>query len=164
MMTDSNHRSEIRHTRLDSTNTESSLSIDSSMIRVSDSIRIGLPPLTRTEEKSLANEMIMQLPGDVSFSMAEQWIHHRVGEIVHDNYSQRILSNQINTEWFYDYLLRNPRVPVHFHHWFSSFPTALPVNDQLLEIKKWELGLISRSMMSSSFPTTPPSSSSSSSN
>lgn len=127
---------------------------------ITDSIRIGIPPLTRTEEKSLANEMIMQLPSDVTSSMAEQWTHHRACEIVFDNYSQRLLSNQISPEWFYDFLLRNPRVPMHFHVWFSSFPSHLPTTDQLLEIKKWELGLISRSISTSSFPTTPPSSSS----
>ena len=156
-----------RTPRLDSTNTESIASNESDFSpfinahpRAAESARVGLPTLTRTEEKALAQELISQLPADASFNIGEQWARRRACEIVHDNYSQRLLPTQIVLEWFYDYLLRNPRVPIHFQSWFSGIKNILPTSDHLLEIKVWELGLVTRSMLSSSFIPTPPSSSS----
>ena len=153
--------------RLDSTNTESIASNESdfssfpnTLPRMAESTRLGVPPLTRTEEKALAQELISKLPADASFNMGEQWARRRACEIVHDNYSQRYFPNHISSEWFYDYLLRNPRVPIHFQSWFSAVKGNLPTSDHLIEIKVWELGLVTRSMLSSSFITTPPSSSS----
>jgi len=152
--------------RLDSTNTESTLSNESessplsiSIPKINESLRLGIPPLTRTEEKSLANELMNQLPTDVSFIIAEQMARRRVCEIVFDNYSHKLLSINISSEWFYDFLLRNPRVPIHFQSWFSSVKSTLPASDQLIDIKIWELGLITRSVLPSSSISTSSSSS-----
>ena len=109
-------------------------------------MRFSQPPLTRTEEKSLANELIKQFSTDVSMIYAEQWTRQRVCQIIHDNYSQTVSSQQINAEWFYDFLLRNPRVPIHFQSWFSSVQPQLPSSDQLIDIKIWQLGLVTRSI------------------
>ena len=87
---------------------------------------------------------------DISFSLAEQMARHRVCEIIYDNYSQRVLLENLSSEWFYDFLLRHPRVPLHFQSWFSSIPSSLPTTDQIIDIKIWELGLITRSTSSSS--------------
>ena len=104
--------------------------------------------MTRTEEKSLANELIQQLSIDVSLSTAEHIARQRLCEIVYDNYSCRIPLSNIPMDWFYDFLLRNPRVPVHFQSWFSLVPSALPISDQLMDIKIWQLGLVTRSIRS----------------
>jgi len=100
-----------------------------------------------------------QLPTDVSFTIAEQMARRRVCEIVFDNYSHKLLSTNISSEWFYDFLLRNPRVPIHFQSWFSSVKSTLPASDQLIDIKIWELGLITRSVLPSSSISTSSSSS-----
>ena len=92
--------------------------ISVSMPKVPESIRLGIPPLTRTEEKSLAQELITQLPADASLSMGEQWAHRRACEIVRDNISHHITPMNITIEWFCDFLLRHPRVPIHFQSWF----------------------------------------------
>ncbi|CAF3466320.1 unnamed protein product [Rotaria socialis] len=145
--------------RLDSTNTESVISnesessstssslLNTSIPKIIESIRLGIPPLTRTEEKSVANELISQLSTDISFTIGEHMARRRACEIVFDNYSHRILCENIATEWFYDFLLRNPRVPIHFQTWFSSVKSTLPSSDQLIEIKIWELGLVTRSIV-----------------
>ena len=154
--------------RLDSNNTDSIVSTESELSsfnipmppRLAEPTRAGLPPLTRTEEKSLANELISQLPIDTPLSVGEQMVRRRACEIVQDNYSQKFLPGHIASDWFYDFLLRNPRVPIHFHAWFSSVKATLPASDQLVDIKVWELGLVTRSTMSSSFISTSPSSSS----
>jgi len=111
---------------------------------------LGLPPLTRTEEKSLANELIIQLPADASFSLAEQIARRRACEIVMDNYSHRLLPTNVASEWFYDFLLRNPRLPIHFQSWFSSVKPTIPSSDQIIDIKIWQLGLVTRSIIPSS--------------
>jgi hypothetical protein len=143
--------------RLDSTNNESIISNESestslsiSIPKITESIRLGLPPLTRTEEKSIANELITQLPADASLIMAEQLARRRACDIVMDNYSQQLSSVNIISEWFYDFLLRNPRVPIHFQTWFSSVKSTMPSSDLLIDIKLWELGLITRSIIPSS--------------
>jgi hypothetical protein len=115
-----------------------------------ESIRLGLPPLTRTEEKSLANELITRLPADASLTMAEQMARRRACEIVRDNYSHQLSSFNITSEWFYDFLLRNPCIPIHFQSWFSSMKATIPSSDLLIDIKMWELGLITRSIIPSS--------------
>ncbi|CAF2649596.1 unnamed protein product [Rotaria sp. Silwood2] len=156
--------------RLDSTNTESVISNESessssssslniSIPKIIESIRLGIPPLTRTEEKSLANELITQLLADASSTAGEQMARRRACDIVFDNYSHKLLSENISTEWFYDFLLRNPRVPIHFQSWFSSVKSILPLSDQLIDIKIWELGLVTRSIISSSSISTSSSSS-----
>lgn len=125
-----------------------------SLPKIAESVRLGVPPLTRTEEKSLANELITQLPSDASFTMGEQMARRRACEIVFDNYSHRFLCENISFEWFYDFMLRNPRVPIHFQTWFSSVKSTLPSSDQLIEIKIWELGLVTRSVVPSSSMST----------
>ena len=125
----------------------SSLSL--SLAKMNESIPLNIPPLTRTEEKSLANELIHHLSIDVSLQTGEQLARQRLCEIVYDNYSHQILSGKISSEWFYDFLLRNPRVPIHFQSWFSSVSSILPSSDHLIDIKIWQLGLITRSIRSS---------------
>ncbi|CAF1366455.1 unnamed protein product [Adineta steineri] len=159
-------RTEVLTKYSDSINTESSISNESessnlniSIPKIIETIRSDIPPLTRTEEKSLANELISQLPADVPLLVGEQMIRRRVCEIVFDNYSQKLSVGNISSEWFYDFLLRNPRIPIHFQTWFSSVKSILPLSDQLIDIKLWELGLITRSVISSSSISTSSSSS-----
>lgn len=121
-----------------------------SLPEVPESIRLGIPPLTRTEEKSLAHDLITQLPADASLTMGEQWARRRASEIVQDNYAHIIMPTNISTEWFYDFLLRNPRIPIHFQSWFSNVKSTMPISDQLLDIKMWELKLVTRSIIPSS--------------
>ncbi|CAF3828803.1 unnamed protein product [Adineta steineri] len=159
-------RTEVLTKYPDSINTESSISNESessnlniSVPKIIETIRSDIPPLTRTEEKSLANELISQLPADAPLLVGEQMIRRRVCEIVFDNYSQKLTLGNISSEWFYDFLLRNPRIPIHFQTWFSSVKSTLPLSDQLIDIKLWELGLITRSVISSSSISTSSSSS-----
>ncbi|CAF2847545.1 unnamed protein product [Rotaria sp. Silwood2] len=147
--------------RLDSTNNNCILSneLENSSLnlpipKVMESIRLGLPPLTRTEEKSLTNELITQLPADASLTIAEQMARRRASEIVMDNYAHQFSSMNITPEWFYDFLLRNPRVPIHFQTWFSSIKATIPSSDQVMDIKIWELGLVTRSIIPSSSVST----------
>jgi hypothetical protein len=113
--------------------------------RVISSIVLGLPPLTRTEEKSLACELIAQLPINSSFAAGEKWAQQRACEIIRDNYSHTIMPIQISNEWFYDFLLRNPRLPIHFRGWFAMSDSSLPSSEHLIDIKMWELKLIAHS-------------------
>ncbi|CAF0720659.1 unnamed protein product [Adineta ricciae] len=122
--------------------------------KLAESIHPGTLTLTRTEEKSLANEIIARLPADVSLAVGEQTARQRVCEIIFDNYAQNVPLENISTDWFYDFLLRNPRVPINFQSWFFSVQSTLPNSDQLIDIKAWELGLITRSFLSSSLVST----------
>lgn len=120
-----------------------------SRVTVNESLRPGILSLTRTEERSLANQLIGRLPIDTSVIFAEQWACHRAREIMMDNYSHQFSSIEITSDWFYDFLLRNPRIPIHFQNWFGSVKATLPISDILIDIKIWELGLITRSILPS---------------
>lgn len=120
-----------------------------SRTNINESLRPGILSLTRTEERSLANELISQLPTDTSVIFAEQWTCRRAREIMMDNYSHQFPSIEINPDWFYDFLLRNPRVPIHFQNWFGSVKAIVPTSDILIDIKIWELGLVTRSILPS---------------
>jgi hypothetical protein len=74
----------------------------------------------------------------------------RACEIVMDNYSHQFSPINIISEWFYDFLLRNPRVPIHFQSWFSSMKSTIPSSELLIDVKMWELGLVTRSIIPSS--------------
>ncbi|CAF3494672.1 unnamed protein product, partial [Rotaria sp. Silwood2] len=87
-------------------------------------------------------------------TIAEQMARRRASEIVMDNYAHQFSSMNITPEWFYDFLLRNPRVPIHFQTWFSSIKATIPSSDQLIDIKIWELGLVTRSIIPSSSVST----------
>ena len=112
MIASGTRRSQGTGQRLDSNNTDSIVSTESELSsfniplppRLAESTRAGLPPLTRTEEKSLANELISQLPIDTPLSIGEQMVRRRACEIVQDNYSQKFLPGHIASDWFYDFL------------------------------------------------------------
>ena len=144
--------------RIESTCDEGEKSVDldglSTFSKVIQSIRLGLPPLTRTEEKALAHELINQLANDVSLLVAEQIARRRASEIVIDNYSHHLSPMNISSEWFYDFLLRNPRLAIHFQSWFRSVKSTMPSSDHLIDIKMWELRLITRAVLPSSSTST----------
>lgn len=153
-MEDAVPRSESANSECNISNESKSSNAASQIPKLAESIHLGTPTLTRTEEKSLANELIAQLPTDTSFAVGEQTARQRVCEIIFDNYAQKIPMDNISPDWFYDFLLRNPRVPINFQSWFSSVQSTLPRSDQLIDIKMWELGLITRSFLSSSSVST----------
>ncbi|CAF1396258.1 unnamed protein product [Adineta ricciae] len=153
-MEDTAPSSESSNTEFNMSNESKSPDAASQIPKLPKSIHLDTPTLTRTEEKSLANEMIARLPADVSLAVGEQTARQRVCEIIFDNYAQKIPLENISPDWFYDFLLRNPRVPINFQSWFFSVQSALPHSDQLIDIKTWELGLITRSFLSSSLVST----------
>ena len=118
--------------------------------KLNEYLRPSVLSLTRTEERSLANELITLLPVDISLMLAEQWACRRAREIMMDNYSHQFSTIEIAPDWFYDFLLRNPRVPIHFQSWFGSVKPTIPTTEVLVDIKIWELGLITRSVFPSS--------------
>ena len=120
-----------------------------SRANINESLRPGVLSLTRTEERSLANQLIGQLPIDTSLIFAEQWTCRRARQIMMDNYSHQFSSIEILPDWFYDFLLRNPRIPIHFQNWFGSVKSTVPISDILIDIKIWELGLVTRSILPS---------------
>lgn len=154
-LTDQNEDEAKRSNSSHSNTSDSSLTLSASMTKISDTSQFNNPFLTRTEEKSLANEFFYQFPIDISVQMAEEIARRRFCEIIFDNYSCRILPETIPFDWFYDFLLRNPRLPIHFQSWFSSIPLTLPATDQMVDIKIWELGLVTRSTLSLSSSSSP---------
>ena len=47
-------------------------------------------------------------------------------------------------EYFYDFLLRHPRVAIHFKQWFRACKSFPPTTGCPIDTKVWSLGMIVR--------------------
>lgn len=50
----------------------------------------------------------------------------------------------ISPEYFYDYLLRYPRVALHYHNWFSKCKPIPPTTGSSIDTKVWSLTMMVR--------------------
>lgn len=50
----------------------------------------------------------------------------------------------ISPEYFYDYLLRYPRVALHFPNWFSNCKPTPPSTGSSIDTKVWSLSMMVR--------------------
>ena len=47
-------------------------------------------------------------------------------------------------EYFYDFLLRHPRIAMHFSHWFMKCKPMPPTTGDPIDMKVWTLGMMVR--------------------
>ena len=50
----------------------------------------------------------------------------------------------VSSEYFYDYLLRYPRVALHYSNWFSTCKPSPPSTGSPIDMKMWSLAMIVR--------------------
>jgi hypothetical protein len=50
----------------------------------------------------------------------------------------------ISSEYFYDFLLRHPRIAIHYQNWFSRCKPVLPTTARSIDTKIWTLSMIIR--------------------
>jgi hypothetical protein len=55
----------------------------------------------------------------------------------------------ITPEYFYDFLLRHPRVAIHYKSWFLQCKPMLPVTGCAIDTKVWTLSMMVRGTMTS---------------
>lgn len=111
-------------------------------IPVNDSLAKHIPPLTDFEEDYIAMQMIQNCPQRSSIIDAQLYLHRLAITVVQKNY--RIKMDTINQDYFYDFLLRHPNVPLHFKHWFSHCKPTPPDTGSHIDTKIWTLSMMIR--------------------
>ncbi|CAF1411790.1 unnamed protein product, partial [Didymodactylos carnosus] len=106
-------------------------------------IALGIPPLTKTEEKILCTQLTQHSQANQwSFLDAEIFAKQFACDTVRDNYNNEM--QHIQQEWFYDFLLKYPLVVGKFKYWFERMKPMYPTNGNSIEIKLWHLRLIAQ--------------------
>lgn len=129
-------------------------------INVIESIKRQIPPLTEFEEEYLSTFMIQTLPSTCSLIDAQLYLHEEAIRLILKNYRLKVRSNlfliilwmdrsliQMDTiapDYFYDFLLRHPRVPLHFKHWFGNCKPIIPCTGSSIDTKIWTLSMMIR--------------------
>lgn len=106
--------------------------------------------------------MIQALPDHCSMIDARLYLHREAINVVRKNYRTQVdpnvsfnsnsiifslLLSQMDTianEYFYDFLLRHPNVPIHFARWFSKVKPFPPMNAESIDTKIWTLAMMVR--------------------
>jgi len=111
-------------------------------VNITEMVAKKLPPLTDFEEDYLATRMIERLPVNCLMIDAQLFLHREAIQVVKKNY--RLTMESIAPEYFYDFLLRHPRVAIHFQRWFSRCKPSPPTTGCQIDMKVWTLGMIVR--------------------
>ena len=94
------------------------------------------------EEIRLTNELIHHPLGlSLTLADAQLFVDQYVINIARTNYSHRM--SFVQSDFFYDFLLKYPRVILKHRHWFHNFqPTLMPSQTDRLQLKKWQLATL----------------------
>lgn len=96
----------------------------------------------------LVNELINhQLGSLLTLSDAQLFVERYVSNIALMNYNNRMLF--VQSDFFYDFLLKYPHIVLQHRHWFKDFKqTLMPINSDKIELKKWQLATLLHAHMS----------------
>ncbi|CAF0871664.1 unnamed protein product [Adineta ricciae] len=125
--------------RLNSSTRPSSVSLTAAIRHFLDK---GLPSLTLYEEICLVNQLIHHRSGaSLTFTDAQLYVEQYVIRIALRNFRHKML--YVQSDYFYDFLLKYPQIILKHRQWFQDFqPTLMPTNTDRIHLKKWQLATI----------------------
>lgn len=102
----------------------------------------GIPWLTIYEEIRLVNELINhQLGSSLTLTDAQLYFEQYVINTASMNYNHRM--SFVQSDYFYDFLLKYPQIILKYHQWFKDFKqTLMPINSDKIQLKKWQLATL----------------------
>ncbi|CAF4095254.1 unnamed protein product [Rotaria sordida] len=102
----------------------------------------GIPSLTIYEEIRLVNGLINhQLGILLTLTDAQLYVEQYVINIATMNYNHRMLF--VQSDFFYDFLLKYPQIILKHRQWFKDFKqTLIPINSDKIQLKKWQLATL----------------------
>jgi len=103
-------------------------------------LHAGLPTLTKYEEKRIVNGLIDHTKSErLTFDDAQSYACQLVMEIIKENFNYQM--SCVQTEWFYDLLLKHPQVLFKYSHWFNTTNDLgpMPTTDDIIDLKQWQL-------------------------
>ncbi|CAF1103557.1 unnamed protein product [Adineta steineri] len=102
----------------------------------------GIPSLTIYEEVHLVNELIHHpLDSSLTLTDAQLYVEQYVINIALRNFHHQI--SFVQSEFFYDFLLKYPQIILKHRQWFKDFKqTLMPSNNDKIKLKKWQLATL----------------------
>ncbi|CAF3843014.1 unnamed protein product [Adineta steineri] len=102
----------------------------------------GIPSLTIYEEVHLVNELINHpLNSSLTLTDAQLYVEQYVINIALRNFHHQI--SYVQSEFFYDFLLKYPQIILKHRQWFKDFKqTLMPSNNDKIKLKKWQLATL----------------------
>ncbi|CAF1512064.1 unnamed protein product [Adineta steineri] len=102
----------------------------------------GIPSLTIYEEIHLVNELIHHpLDSSLTLTDAQLYVEQYVINIALRNFHHQI--SYVQSEFFYDFLLKYPQIILKHRQWFKDFKqTLMPSNNDKIKLKKWQLATL----------------------
>lgn len=119
-------------------------------LNIVDSVDKKVPPLTEFEEEYLSTSLIQNLSMTCSMVDAQLYLHKEAIRLVQKNYRMKMES--ISSEYFFDFLLRHPHVPLHFQHWFNRCKPIIPTTGCPIDMKIWTISMMIRGSQSFETP------------
>jgi len=111
-------------------------------LNIAESIAKNIPPLTDFEEEYIASRLIAKFPTTCRMLDAQLYLHNEAIAVVKQNY--RLKMDSVAPEYFYDFLLRHPRVALHYSNWFLRCKPIPPTTGCPIDTKVWTLSMIVR--------------------
>lgn len=105
----------------------------------------NIPPLTEFEEEYIETRLMEKFPTTCLMLDAQLFLHKEACAVVQRNY--RLKMDTIAPDYFFDFLLRHPRVALHFNHWFLRCKPSPPTTGCAIDTKIWTLSMIVRGAM-----------------
>ncbi|CAF0964671.1 unnamed protein product [Adineta ricciae] len=125
--------------RLNSSTRSSSVSLTAAIRHFLDK---GLPSLTLYEEICLVNQLLHHRSGtSLTLTDAQMYVEQYVIRIALRNFRHKML--YVQSDYFYDFLLKYPQIILKHRQWFQDFqPSLMPTNTDRIHLKKWQLATI----------------------
>ena len=98
--------------------------------------------MTLYEEICLVNQLIQHRSGaSLTLMDAQLYVEQYVIRIALRNFCHKML--HVQSDYFYDFLLKYPQIILKHRQWFQDFqPTLMPTNTDRIHLKKWQLATI----------------------
>jgi hypothetical protein len=103
---------------------------------------LGIPSLTLYEEICLVNELINHRNGSLlTLTDAQLYVEQYVIHTASRNFHHQMLF--VQSDFFYDFLLKYPQIILKHRQWFTDFKqTLMPINSDKIQLKKWQLATL----------------------
>ncbi|UJR14905.1 hypothetical protein I4U23_001889 [Adineta vaga] len=99
-------------------------------------LHIGLPTLTKREEKRLINDLLTHTKAEnLTLNEAQSFACQLARDIIKENSHYDMSCVQI--EWFYDFLLNHPEIVSKYSHWFNE--DIQPIMDDSIYFKQCQI-------------------------
>ncbi|CAF4177314.1 unnamed protein product, partial [Adineta steineri] len=116
-------------------------------LNIQELLSKNIPPLTDFEEEYIATRIMDKFPTTCLMLDVQFFVHDEAISVVRRNY--RLKMDTVAPEYFYDFLLRHPRIPLHYNKWFLRSKPTPPTTGCPIDTKVWTISMTVRGALAS---------------